>query len=72
MKKEADLVITAADKIRMKAERDLLQKQIKNKFNQIDNEIIELIDTADINKVEKVAQIFYKFDDINELKQQLK
>ena len=72
MKKEADIVITAADKLRMKGERDLLKKQIKSKFKQTDNELLELIDTADINKVEKVAEIFYRFDDINELKQQLK
>jgi hypothetical protein len=72
MKKEADIVISAADKLRMKGERDLLKKIIKNKFNQIDNELIELIDTADINRVEMVAQIFFKFDDVEELKQKFK
>jgi len=80
MKKEADIVVSAADKLRLeglrigeeKGERNLLKKQIKNKFKQLDDELIDLIDTVDINKVEKVAQIFYKFDDVEKLKQQLK
>jgi len=43
-----------------------LKKQIKSKFEleKLDKELNSLIDEADIEKIEEVAEIFYKLEDI--------
>ena len=57
-----------------KGERKLLKRQIKNRFelDELDEEFSELIDEADIEKIEEVAELFYKIDDIEKLKKYFK
>ena len=55
-------------------ERKLLKKQIESKFEleKLDKELNDLIDEADIEKIEEVAKIFYKLKDIEILKKHFK
>ena len=56
MKKEADIVITAADKLRAKEAKRILLKQVKFKFGNLDAETLSLINKANLKKIEELSE----------------
>ncbi|KXS48470.1 MULTISPECIES: Rpn family recombination-promoting nuclease/putative transposase [Halanaerobium] len=56
MKKEADIVISAADKLRTKEAKRILLKQINFKFGNLDPETISLINNAKLEKIEELSE----------------
>ena len=56
MKKEADIVITAADKLRMKGAKRILLKQVKFKFGNLDAETLSLINKANLKKIDELSE----------------
>ena len=72
MKKEADIVISAADKLRMKGERDLFKRLVKGNFDQTNEGLMELIDKVDIKKIEELSERISRIKNVQELEYYLK
>jgi len=80
MKKEGDIVVSAADKLRLeglrigeeKGERELFKKLIRGNFPQTNEEIIHLIDKVDIKKIEELSERISRIKNIKELEYYLK
>jgi hypothetical protein len=80
MKKEGDIVVSAADKLRLeglrigeeKGERELFKKLIRGNFPQTNEEIIDLIDKVDIKKIEELSERISRIKDVQELEYYLK
>ncbi len=72
MKKEADIVITAADKLKFKGERELFKRLVKGNFDQTNDELMNLIDKVDIKKIEELSDRIFKIKDVQELEYYLK
>jgi hypothetical protein len=67
MKKEADIVISAADKLRTKEAKRILLKQIKFKFGNLDPETLSLVNNAKLEKVEELSEKILTVDSEEEL-----
>lgn len=72
MKREADIVISAADKLRFEGERKLFKKLVKGNFDQTNQEVMDLIDKVDIKKIEELSERISRIKNIQELEYYLK
>jgi hypothetical protein len=62
MKKEADIVISAADKLKTKGAKSILIKQIKIKFGNLDPETLSIINNAKLEKIEELSEKILSVD----------